>query len=201
MKTMITLAALLLSSTAALAADKGGAPAPAPAAPIAAASPFSGAYIGVHAGYSLLTDESSFNGWLGGVHGGFGQVMSGAYLGIEADWSMNTANVTGTDGEIAFKYQNDWLGSVRGRVGLPMGNLMPYATAGIAWGKFKGRETDGETTVADSETQRLWVAGAGLEYALTNTMNLRGEWLHYFETGEVKNGLDVIRGGVSLKLN
>lgn len=201
MKLNAIIATLILTSTAALAADKGGAPTPAPAPAVVASSPFAGAYIGAHAGYSQLTDESSFNGWLGGVHGGFGIVTGGIYVGGEIDWSLSTANITAGDGEITIKAQNDWLASARARVGLPMGNLMPYATAGIAWGKFKARETDGETTISDSATERLWVAGLGLEYALTNAVNIRGEYLQYFESGAVKDGLGVARMGMSVKLN
>lgn len=201
-------AALALTATAANAADLG--PPKAATAPIITAvevearSPFAGAYVGVHAGYSQLTDESDFAGWSGGGQLGFNVPMGGGVVaGLELDGSLSGANFSASDDAYAVKIGNDWIVSARGRIGYVIGNVMPYATAGIAWAKFSGRETDleAETVASLGDTVRMWVIGGGVDYAIPATNLVAGVGLlHYFEDG-IDDGLATVRGALSVKLN
>ncbi len=227
MKKYALAVALALTATAANAADLLK-PAAAPSAPAPIVevekNPFAGAYIGVHAGYSQLTDEDSFNGWSGGGQVGYSQLTdedsfngwsgggqvgfntalgNGFIAGIELDGSLSGANFKAADDEYAIKIGNDWLVSARGRIGYVIGGVMPYATAGVAWAKFSGRETDLvlDETSSLNDTVRLWVIGGGVDYAIPSTNLVAGVGvLHYFEDG-IDNVLTTVRAWLSVKLN
>ncbi len=207
MKKYALAAALALTATAANAADLLK-PATAPAAPAPVIevekSPFAGAYIGVHVGYSQITDEDDFAGWSGGGQIGFNTALGNGFVaGIELDGSLSGANVKAADDEYAVKIGNDWLVSARGRIGYVIGGVMPYATAGVAWAKFSGKEVDidAETTASLNDTIRLWVIGGGVDYAIPSTNLVAGVGLlHYFEDG-IDDGLTTVRASLSVKLN
>lgn len=195
---MAAIAVYVIGTAATHAADKaGGGP-----AAIVVASPFAGAYIGAHVGYAQLNDDSSFNGWLGGAHAGYNAPIGGGLiLGAELDGSLSAANLSTSDDDVSLKVSNDWLASIRAKLGVEMGHVMPYATAGIAWGKFSAKASDNKTTESESTTERLWVIGAGLDYAMpaTNVIVNIGV-LHYFDDA-IADGLTTVRGGVSVRLN
>jgi len=199
-------AALALTATAATAADLGPAKAVTSAVVEAVESkaPFSGAYIGVHAGYSQITEDSDFSGWSGGGQIGINVPMGGGFVaGLELDGSLSGANFSAADDEYAVKIGNDWIVSARGRIGYVIGGVMPYATAGVAWAKFSGKEVDleAETTASLNDTVRLWVIGGGVDYAIPSTNLVAGVGLlHYFEDG-IDDGLTTVRASLSVKLN
>lgn len=207
MKKYALAVALALTATAANAADLLK-PATAPAAPASIVEvekhPFAGAYIGLNAGYSQLTDEDSFNGWSGGGQIGFNTTLGAGFVaGIELDGSLSGANFKAADDEYAVKIGNDWIISARGRIGYVIGGVMPYATAGVAWARFSGRETDIvlDETASLNDTVRLWVIGGGIDYAIPATNLVAGVGLlHYFEDG-IDDGLTTVRASLSVKLN
>lgn len=192
MRKSILAVALALTATAANAADLLK-PAAAPSAPAPIVEvekhPFAGAYIGIHAGYSQLTDEDSFNVWSGGGQVGFNTALGNGFIaGIELDGSLSGANFRAADDEYAVKIGNDWLVSARGRIGYVIGGVMPYATAGVAWASL-------------NDTIRLWVIGGGVDYAIPSTNLVAGVGLlHYFEDG-IDDGLTTVRASLSVKLN
>ena len=53
--------------------------------------------------------------------------------------------------------------TIRGRVGLPIDNFMPYVTAGVAFGNVRRHSSNGVTTLSDSRTLTGWTAGLGAE--------------------------------------
>ena len=72
------------------------------------------------------------------------------------------------------------MASVRGRVGVPIGSLLPFITAGFAWADFDFRQSLGgpnDATSAGSKVIRGHVVGGGLEYALDERWVLSGEYL------------------------
>lgn len=198
---LLATTAVVILASAASAADKGG-PAPVPAQTITAhKSPFSGAYIGAHAGYSQLTDESDFKGWNGGAHAGYAAAIGAMIVGAEIDGTLSAANFRETADEVSIRVANDWIMSLRGKLGYEVGNVMPYVTAGVAWARFTGSATDGETTATMGETTRLWVVGGGIDYAVPATNLIVGlGLLHYFENN-LDDGMTTARGSVSVKLN
>jgi opacity protein-like surface antigen len=74
----------------------------------------------------------------------------------------------------------NWMASVRGRVGVPIGSFLPFITAGLAWADFDFRQSLGgpnDATSAGSKIIRGHVVGGGLEYALDERWVLSGEYL------------------------
>ena len=186
MKFIIAAAAVALLSTSAFAADAVFASDPVPAAVAQApAYAWSGAYVGLNAGYGFgkakdnYTDfvdaDDSFigsvtgNGFIGGVQAGYNWQSGAVIYGVETDLQYSSVKA---DDEGDF-VKVEWFGSTRGRLGyLPAERLMAYATAGVAYGKMSADPLDA------SKTRIGWTVGAGVEYALDNNWSLKTEYLY-----------------------
>jgi outer membrane immunogenic protein len=115
----------------------------------------------------------------GGVFGGtagfgwqFGQVL----LGVEGDldWSgvRGSTSVACAPG---CSTQNNWLGTVRGRVGYAFDRILPYVTGGVAFGDINA-STPG--FAGASQTNLGWALGAGVEFAVYRNWSVKAEYLH-----------------------
>ena len=160
MRTTFTIAAALLSMTAAggaSAADLGPyRPAPPPVEQGYAPAPFSwtGFYMGANVGYGWgagdrvgITDFGAFQGNIGnlntdGVFGGgqfgYNHQMGRFLVGIEADIQKSDLNdkvtgVTPTGYAGIASSDINYFGTIRGRLGFVSGPALFYATAGWAW--------------------------------------------------------------------
>jgi outer membrane immunogenic protein len=186
-KTALVGASLLvLGSAAASAADvyaRGGSYKDEVA--YAPAITWTGFYLGAHAGGSFdntieVEDEGTFDldeGFVGGVHVGYNwQRANNVVLGLEASLSSIDSETDGVD-------VNDYLATVRGRLGYAMGNTLVYATGGVAW---LGYDEDFE----DLDAGFGWVAGAGIEHKLTNRISLGLEAL-YYDVNTDEGGVDI----------
>lgn len=180
MKRTIILAATVaaMAAGASQAADYyGGAPYPAtpyPATPAAyiAQNTWTGPYIGANIGYqfgstSFLNLEPT--GFAGGVQAGYNWQFGQIVVGGEADFQFSGAE----DTFAAYKFSNPWFGTVRGRVGYAMNNILFYATGGLAYGKGQ------LDYLGFSEDHVLggWAIGAGLEVGITRNLSARAEYL------------------------
>ncbi len=171
-------------ASAATAADLGKGPARARAEPIYHEAPFSwsGLYIGAHVGYGWSDvdwrEVPAFNGshdGSGGLLGaqiGYNWQRGRLVYGIEAD--ITSSWVEGGRG--CCDHNINWLYSLRGRMGLTGydNRTLFYATAGGAWA-----DIDYASLGTYSNTQFGWVAGAGIERALTPNVSARVEYLYY----------------------
>ena len=105
-----------------------------------------GFYIGGHGGYAWADvstgapafpagpPRNSLDGSFVGGQIGYNMQIKGLVLGVEADISKGNLNKTARDGNYITETDTiDWLGTVRGRVGLPLGHVLPYATIGWMW--------------------------------------------------------------------
>lgn len=124
------------------------------------------------AGFSNSFDA---DGFIGGVHLGV-NFQSGSFVyGIEAD--IEGGNVEGDDdgvGGAVDRFDLQWMGSVRGRLGYAWDRLLVYGTAGVA---FADVEADADDFVAsDSNTHTGWTVGAGAEFALNEQWTTRLEY-------------------------
>jgi outer membrane immunogenic protein len=182
---------------------------------------WTGGYIGVHAGYlSGDTDyDVTSNGFGFGfpsdsvdVKGGFGGVQvgynfqSGSFVyGIEADFSLSGADgfFTPNDDD-GYAVDLDWFGTARLRAGAAFDRLLVYGTGGLAVGRasmtlgdvdLPGPVFDPGTGIAeDSDTAFGWTAGAGAEYAFTDRLTFKAEYL-YVDLSSLKfNGFDTATG-------
>jgi outer membrane immunogenic protein len=163
----------------------------------------------------------SNNGFIGGGQIGYNRQYNNAVLGIEADiqglarqGSQNTITNTGVPGgliglsssaTITSSRSLDYLGTVRGRIGLlPKPSLLAYVTGGLAYG---GANTS--TTIVEklgfsdtpapfgasgslSTTRVGWTAGAGLEWMFAANWTAKAEYL-YYDLGSVTNTLPQIQ--------
>ena len=80
-----------------------------------------------------------------------------------------------------------WLGTTRARVGFvatPDNRLMIYATGGVAYGGGNSQFSVFDATTGSffsgnpSSTRVGWTIGGGVEYAITNNITIKGEYLY-----------------------
>lgn len=171
----------------------------------------SGLYVGATVGWETgeLDPEGvgSFfgEGATGGAFVGYQARLDGLVLGIELDAMLRDIDWTGSDEEFTVRAAMDYLGSARARVGIPMGAMLFYGTAGIAF-------TQSELKVDGLFSEREWLTGfaygAGIEGDLTRNMFGRLEAIEYvFEKEDfgVDANLDssttVIRAAIGFRLN
>jgi outer membrane immunogenic protein len=140
---------------------------------------------------------TNFNntGVVGGVQGGCNYQWGMFVAGLEGDWSSadlkksfsfadsSDVGFTRTDSFTSHS-KIDSLASIRGRFGIAADRTLVYATMGWAWAKFKysyafNDWSDGSSVGSFSTTADGVVLGAGVNYALTNWLILRAEYLHY----------------------
>ncbi len=156
-----------------------------------------GSYIGGHVGgtfgdLEVLGGSLEVDGAVGGVHLGYNIQNGKTVFGIEGDFSFTGAEIEDTD------IEQDFLASIRGRIGYSMQNTLLYATAGVAWTQFSLDD--------EEDTLTGYVVGAGAEYKYSEKISLRGELLHYGFDDDL-DGLDVeldstvVRAGVTWHVN
>lgn len=114
---------------------------------------WSGAYIGLHAGYGWgsihdvnnpAAVEQDIDGGFGGLQAGYNyQFSSNVVLGIEADVSFGGVGGNYDDrdkNQFSTYYTEDEVetfGTVRARVGYAADRFLPYVTGGLAWGTIE----------------------------------------------------------------
>lgn len=146
-----------------------------------------GFYLGIFAGaasYTLSESEAfaqlATDGEIG-LSGGLIGVAAGAnfYLsdnivgGIVGDIAWANLNGEGDYTPYAAEANVNWLGSVRGKLGLDAGAIMPYLTAGLAFANAEVTDYDiGGAGYSDSNTHIGWTAGAGVEIAATEDLSI-----------------------------
>ncbi|MGQ5718967.1 outer membrane protein [Pseudochrobactrum asaccharolyticum] len=190
MKYTTLAAALLLSSTSAFAADAIVYNEPAPV--VADTFSWTGGYIGLNAGYAGgknklnvydgISAKDNSNGFLGGIQAGYNWQFDQMIVGLETD--IQGAGIK-SDVEIGGRGAEakiNWFGTTRARLGYtPVDRFMVYATGGVAYGKIKASTAN----FSESDTRVGYTVGAGAEYALTNNVTLKSEYL-YTDLGKLK---------------
>lgn len=207
-----SVAALLAFSTAGYAADVVGNEPPAPEASIPLFS-WTGAYIGLNAGYAGGSADHSFSldagappvpvlggsldfnssGFIGGAQVGYNYQMDQFVLGVEADFqgsgvkgegSLSIDDGAGNTLDARLGTKLDWYGTVRARLGAAVTDrFMVYATGGLAYGRTKSyidANVNGVPALeaSVSKTKVGWTVGAGAEYAVTEHVSFKTEYLY-----------------------
>lgn len=165
---------------------------------------WTGIYIGAHGGASwadidisnagaLDTSRASFGG-----HVGYNLGLGGFVVGIEADAShtgMSTSLDVSGGGSVAV--ESDWTGSIRGRLGVPIGPALVYATAGWAWTNASITELSAAgTRTSASTTLDGVVYGIGAEAYVLPSISVRLEALR---TDYRTESLSLDGGAVALR--
>jgi len=199
MRAMI-LAAVVAAPGAAVAADMGTrGPTPYYSAP-AAYYNWSGIYAGVNVGYEwghVTSSSIDPSGIAGGGQVGYNWQSGQFVLGGEADIQASAAD----DTFAPWKFSNPWFGTLRGRAGYAMNNILFYGTVGMAYGELSGTRSG----LDENKTLVGWTAGAGMEVGLTPKWSAKMEYL-YMDLGDraytitgVNNGLtsNMLRLGIN----
>jgi outer membrane immunogenic protein len=162
--------------------------APAPAYQALPTFTWTGYYAGLNAGGnwgSYSGGASSIwgnaNGFLAGVTGGYNYQIGQIVLGLEGDWDID-----GERGPKALPGPAFGFGKVtniltlRGRAGFSADRALVYVTGGYAGGQIAG--SLGDATVPGYYTTSSWhngfAVGAGIEYAFTNQISAKAEYLY-----------------------
>src|SRR5690606_2454913 len=69
-----------------------------------------------------------------------------------------------------------WNGAARVRIGYAMDRILPYVAGGISFGGHQLRLGEASDGIAFKSTLTGWNVGAGIEYAATDKLILRGEY-------------------------
>ena len=152
-------------------------------------------------GYSEYEKLTS-SGFLAGGTVGFNYQFptSNFVLGLEGDLTGATLRADLSEGATedggllteneGFGSRLNWLATARARIGYavttPFGNLLPYVTGGAAFGNVKNYIYENECDDGDcgggglswTHTWTGWTAGAGLEYAITQNLTFKAEYLY-----------------------
>lgn len=182
---------------------------------------------------SDLRNDSSV---IGGAHAGCNyQIIPAWAIGLEGDysWLQFDSPASGPNlglngspagpGGVLVSRSNDWLASMRARLGwVVVPNALIYGTGGAAWTRsnYEGLDTftNGSLSTSFGETKTGWVVGGGVDWApWNNGWTVRAEYLHYqfggaspaavdplnapnsvtFGFGDLK--IDTVRAGLSYK--
>jgi outer membrane immunogenic protein len=182
-----------------------------------ASAEWSGSYLGVYGGYvdagsqwdasAAAGDTLSPEGGTVGVFYGYNWEDSGLLLGGEANVSFTEFSETEDCSNPVFECTLDinWLGSLRGRAGIAVDNVLLYGTGGLAWSVI---QTSTDEPGNPTETQALlgWTAGAGVEINLNQNVRLGVEYRHsdYGDAGASSSafaGFDLDTDEVTVRLS
>lgn len=134
---------------------------------------WAGPYLGGNLGYawgSVEHNASKPSGVSGGLQAGYNWQTGPWVFGVEGD-----IQATGADDTFApWKFSNPWFGTVRGRVGYALNNIMFFGTGGLAFGELRG-ETFG---LSESHTNAGWTVGVGAEFGLAQNWSAKIEYLY-----------------------
>jgi outer membrane immunogenic protein len=183
---------------------------------------WNGAYAGFHGGAKWADIDTDFSSTVsatditGGGHIGYNIGLAGLVVGIEADANLDSTKLSfsSVDGAIG-SFETDWSGSIRGRLGVPVGPALLYATAGYAWTEATlSHATLGGGTFSSSHTFNGIVYGLGAEAYVLPNLSLRLEALRFDYAAddislsgahnvleEIDPSETVIRAGVTFHLN
>jgi outer membrane immunogenic protein len=174
---------VLIAAQCAAAADLSVAPLyKAPPAPLPQVYNWTGLYVGANGGGGW--GNSWWNANTTGIN------LSGAMVGGTAGYNVQFGNtVFGLEGDIDWQHlsgtaatplcpgcttSDNWLSTVRGRIGYAFDRVMPYVTGGLAVGDIRAAAPGFS---GGSSTNAGWALGAGVEIALPGNWTAKAEYL------------------------
>jgi len=152
---------------------------------------WTGPYIGIVGGYGWGESELKA--------GNFRRKLSpdGGFVGgtLGYNWQFNNSFVVGLEGDIAWagirgsrhcsagvtcRTEQDWIGTVRGRLGYAVGPALFYVTGGYAVSDIKVKAIDNvaNASTAVTKTRSGWTVGGGIEYGFWNNWSAKAEYLY-----------------------
>jgi outer membrane immunogenic protein len=149
---------------------------------------WTGFYLGVNGGgafgqsslSNVLGSSGDFdvNGGLVGGTIGYNWQVGHVVFGVEGD--IDWASIKGTTTSlvcpsVSCETHNSWLGTARGRIGYAFNRVLPYITAGGAFGDVKMTPAG---LAGETDTQAGWTAGGGVEVGLRGPWSIKVEYLY-----------------------
>jgi outer membrane immunogenic protein len=193
---LTTISLLAFTAVAAVAADlPRQMPAKAPAM-VPVGYNWTGFYLGINGGYGwgrsswdAFGTSTDVSGGMVGLTAGYNwQAMGSPWVfGLEGDidWTNIKGSFVNAICTTGCQTQNNWIGTVRGRVGYAWDRVMPYITGGLAVGDIEATQV-GLAGVHDTNVG--WTAGVGIEAALAGNWTAKLEYLH-IDLGHVNCGV------------
>jgi high affinity Mn2+ porin len=127
----------------------------------------------------------SITGLVAGYQAGYNfQYANGLVLGLEADVTFRSPLHRPALALGPFDTTFNYFATARARVGHAFGSVLPYVTAGVAWGqtRININDADGEPATSKSLDHVGWTAGLGIEHALTGHWTAKYEY-NYIDLG------------------
>lgn len=167
---------------------------------------WTGMYAGINAGYGTGKFGNGFkdpNGFIGGAQVGYNHQFGQMVAGVEGDLQFASVGSSGSRFLGGSKAEVNTLGTLRGRLGVGFDRALLYGTLGYAFARS-------QATAFAFGTNDYWhngvAVGAGIEYAFTNSLTAKAEYLYTnFEKKSFYGGLkagpefSIIRAGVNYK--
>jgi outer membrane immunogenic protein len=161
---------------------------------------WAGPYLGGNLGYTWGSIDNNLakpSGLEGGVQAGYNWQSGPWVFGVEGDIAATGA----ADTFASWKFSNPWFGTLRGRAGYALNNILFYGTGGLAFGELRG-QTFGLT---ESHINAGWTAGVGAEVGFAPNWSAKIEYLYVdladsnFTITGVSNGnrFGLVRAGVN----
>jgi len=176
---------------------------------------WTGFYVGASAGYAFGDGRSVVGGlapgFLGGGNSkslGDGFIIGGTVgynyqvspmfvVGVEADLSYLDVGKTVTNGFVTVSQDMTYFGTVRGRLGLTFDRFMVYGTGGLAYANVESTTSINGLgnfyTGRKDDTRVGYTVGGGVEYAFTNNLSAKVEYL-YYDLGDNNYGTTLVAG-------
>ena len=163
---------------------------------------WAGPYVGANIGYAtgdIANSGASPSGVAGGIQGGYNWQFGQWLVGLEGDIQASGAN----DTFAAWKFSNPWFGTLRGRGGFVMNNILIYGTGGLAFGNVRAEVLN----LTENHSAAGWTLGAGAEIGITQNWSAKAEYLYVnlnnsqFALTGLPNGyqFSVVRLGVNYR--
>jgi outer membrane immunogenic protein len=163
---------------------------------------WAGPYLGATAGFewgSVDNSRTNPSGIAGGLEAGYNWQYGSFVVGGETDIQLSGADDTLSP----FEFSNPWFGTLRGRAGVTLNNVLLFGTAGMAYGDIRADSG----FLSESHTSVGWVAGGGVEVGFTPRWSAKAEWLYLdlsdrnFSVTGTTNGLaaDLLRMGLNYR--
>ena len=136
------------------------------------------------------------SGFTGGGQIGLNKQFENLVFGIEADLQYTGLNGTRAGGvfipppsiptvdTFTQSMESKWLGTLRGRLGVAFGSLLPYATGGLAIARVSYSDfglfpfLPSSNTASSGETRAGWTLGGGAEWKFAPRWSVKAEYLY-----------------------
>lgn len=176
---------------------------------------------GFGAGLPITNDLNRMDGFTGGGTLGCNYQTGAWVVGLEGDFSGGQAKdsqgvLPPFNTTFIVSERQDWVATVRGRVGYAVNNWLFYGTGGLALTELKQTLLFTPSGATNSQSQVLsgWTAGAGVEWGFASNWTAKVEYLYteysrqnYFGPTAPLAGLwidadlkqHIVRGGVNYR--